>query len=88
MAAFCYDCTAELFGEEVAAANDMVHDDARLWDLCEHCGWQWFGPDGKRLTQFSFEEGMAMERLYKEAGTDGAVAHFSVALEGDNDPED
>jgi hypothetical protein len=41
MADFCYDCTAYLFGEELAPQNDMrdlCEEGKSTFVLCEGCG--------------------------------------------------
>ena len=54
MASFCYNCTAQLFGEEYADRNDfagIVHTDERYYCLCEGCGWTTVDKDGKRVEE-------------------------------------
>jgi|TARA_R100001163_G_scaffold33071_1_gene25647 hypothetical protein len=54
MASFCYDCTADLFGEEHADKNEfagIVRKHERYFCLCEGCGWVTLDGDGKRVEE-------------------------------------
>ena len=54
MASFCYECTAELFGEEHADENDfagIVHTGERYYCLCEGCGWITVDKEGKKVEE-------------------------------------
>lgn len=51
MADFCYDCTAHLFGLDLATRNDLDmtgRGDFEYIGLCECCGWGYFDEHGKR----------------------------------------
>jgi|TARA_R110002020_G_scaffold454218_1_gene669515 hypothetical protein len=54
MANFCYQCTAEMFGEENAIKNDFagsVRKKERYFCLCEGCGWITVDGDGMRVEE-------------------------------------
>ena len=54
MASFCYECTAELFGEEKAENNDLagiVRRDEKYYTLCEGCGWITVDKHGKKVEE-------------------------------------
>ena len=54
MASFCYDCTADLFGEEHADKNEfagIVRKHERYFCLCEGCGWVTLDGDGKKVEE-------------------------------------
>ena len=54
MANFCWGCTAELFGEELASENDfagIVRRNERYFCLCEGCGWITVDRDGKKVEE-------------------------------------
>lgn len=67
MADFCFDCTAELYGDAYADRNEMAHaNDDLVWWLCEGCGAHCFTPEGKRLcgrpqSQFADERDVTPE---------------------------
>lgn len=49
MADTCFDCTAEMWGDNNAPHNDMVHPlGPDVMNLCEGCGWHAFTFEGKR----------------------------------------
>jgi hypothetical protein len=48
MADFCYDCTFETFGSDVADRNDM-RGCGYTWALCEGCGHHIFDDEGVRF---------------------------------------
>ena len=54
MANFCYQCAAEMFGEENAINNDFagaVRKKERYFCLCEGCGWITVDGDGIRVEE-------------------------------------
>jgi len=54
MADFCWSCTAELFGEELASENDMkglCKEDESTFVLCEGCGAIEVNSDGFRIDE-------------------------------------
>jgi len=54
MADFCYDCTANLAGQEHADENDfagIVRGNERYYCLCEGCGWITVDKDGRKVEE-------------------------------------
>ena len=54
MADFCWDCTAYLFGEELAPENDMkdlCEEGESTFVLCEGCGGIEVNKDGIRIDE-------------------------------------
>lgn len=51
MAEFCFDCMRDVL-HYPPEENDLRHDGPDpLLALCEGCGWNYFGPDGRRVPE-------------------------------------
>lgn len=84
MASFCYRCTAELFGEELAGRNDMVseiEDGHVAYDLCEHCGPGYFDNRGWRTPHDSTCIHGGDRNLCRMVALKGYPSHLAMVRE-------